>query len=501
MTLKKQFTRARNRGVSLVSINTSDQFRCAEMISATEAPALAWDSVRGFIPMNKEGSEQSVQLLGGMDPTTISDFPSLCALIYDAALLGVIIIIFNAHKLVDDDRDSLRCIQGIANLRDKLGSQGSTLVLMAPSWVSPVELGSDVLELDDPLPNKEERMSLVSKIVSDAVESSPDMTVTEDDFDAAVRSTKGLSRYVVEQTVALSMKKSGLDHDQLRQRFISAVNATPGLRYEPEPVPMDSIGGLANFKAFAQALSNGRETPEAIVRVDEIEKALSGSSGTSQDSSGTSQGILGALLTWMEEKGASGMIALGPPGSGKSMSSIALGSALNVPTITLDIGALKGSRVGQTEANTRTALKALESLAGNTFWVATCNSEVSLPPELRRRFKQGVWFFDLPTAEERDTIWKLYADEYGRTYGSPPNDTGWTGAEIKACCESAWRLNVSLVEAAQWIVPVSISAAQQIDSLRRNAAGRYIGASNPGPYQYGSLNASSGRTFNLDDEE
>jgi hypothetical protein len=31
-----------------------------------------------------------------------------------------------------------------------------------------------------------------------------------------------------------------------------------------------------------------------------------------------------------------------------------------------------------------------------------------LPPELRRRFTLGAFFLDLPTVDERETIWRIY---------------------------------------------------------------------------------------------
>src|SRR5439155_26658589 len=119
---------------------------------------------------------------------------------------------------------------------------------------------------------------------------------------------------------------------------------------------------------------------------------------------------------------------------------------------------------------------------GRSLWIATCNSITSLPPELRRRFTLGTFFFDLPEAAERDAIWKLYLGKYG-VAGERPQDDGWTGAEIKECCRQAARLQISLQEAASYIVPVSRSAAEQIRALRHQASGRFTSASKPGVYE------------------
>ena len=128
---------------------------------------------------------------------------------------------------------------------------------------------------------------------------------------------------------------------------------------------------------------------------------------------------------------------------------------------------------------------------GRTLFIATCNSIASLPPELRRRFTLGTFFFDLPSADEREAIWKIYLGKYGVS-GKRPDDEGWTGAEIKECCRKAYRLKISLQQAADYIVPVSRSAAEQIKSLRMQAAGKFIDAANAGVYQY-QENASAPR--------
>jgi hypothetical protein len=41
---------------------------------------------------------------------------------------------------------------------------------------------------------------------------------------------------------------------------------------------------------------------------------------------------------------------------------------------------------------------------------------------------------------------------------SRPDDTNWTGAGIKSCCRMASLLDVPLVQAAQNVVPVAVTA-------------------------------------------
>ena len=175
---------------------------------------------------------------------------------------------------------------------------------------------------------------------------------------------------------------------------------------------------------------------------------------------------------------------LGPPGAAKSAVGKAAGNTAGVPTIAFDLAAMQDSLVGASGERLRAALQVVDAVSqGRSLWIATCNSIVSLSPELRRRFTLGTFFFDLPSPEERAAIWKIYVAKYGVS-GELPDDDGWTGAEIKECCRKAYRLKLTLKESAEYLVPVSRSAADQIKALRQQASGKFISASYPGVYQF-----------------
>ena len=195
-----------------------------------------------------------------------------------------------------------------------------------------------------------------------------------------------------------------------------------------------------------------------------------------------------------------------------------LGRKSGRPTLILDIGALMGSLVGQTERNIRQALRIVDAMApavafldecekafagtasqgdsgvsarlfgtflswlndreSDTFVVATANDISRLPPEFSRaeRF-DGVFFLDLPGREQRQAIWRLYLAKYQLDAAQKlPPDDDWTGAEIKSCCRLAALLDVPLVAAAQNIVPVAKTSAEAVDKLRTWASGRCLSA-------------------------
>ena len=77
----------------------------------------------------------------------------------------------------------------------------------------------------------------------------------------------------------------------------------------------------------------------------------------------------------------------------------------------------------------------------------------------------------------------MYRDHYGIPANQTrPDDTDWTGAEIKSCCRLAALLDAPLTQAARHVVPVAVTAAESVDRLRSWASGRCLSASEPGVY-------------------
>ena len=448
--------------------------------SKTEStPAVQWDVMRGLRHLNEAGRRVLAQILDGRDPETIG--PT------DALSLGrslpedTILVLTNSHRFWNDPA----VMQGIWNLRDIFKASGCTLLLLAsPGARLPEELVQDVLVLDQPLATVAE----LEEVVRETFEAADIGQPSDVDLGRAVDAMIGLSTFSAEQVLAMSLTKDGLAFDQLWERKRQVIAQTPGLSVWRNGETFDNIGGCENVKRYLQAVLNGNQPPRVVVFVDEIEKALA---GTGTDLSGVKTEMAGTLLTWMQDHEAEGTIFLGPPGAAKSAVGKATGSTAGVPTIAFDLAGMQDSLVGASGERLRAALQVVDAVSqGRSLWIATCNSIASLSPELRRRFTLGTFFFDLPTCEEREMIWKLYLDKYD-VHSDIPEDEGWTGAEIKECCRKAARLNMQLREAAMYIVPVSRSASDQIRALRQQASGKFISASHEGVYEFSETAGSS----------
>ena len=183
------------------------------------------------------------------------------------------------------------------------------------------------------------------------------------------------------------------------------------------------VGG--SEAATATALKTIEAMAPCILVIDEVEKALAGSTGqgTSSDG-GTMARTLGTLLTWLSCK------------------------------------------------------------TSEVYVVGTSNNISSLPPELTRsgRF-DAVFFLDMPFAEQRQAIWQIYRDKHEISPGDMlPDDEEWTGAEIEHCCYMACMHGKTLREAAEYIIPVNRSAGSKLDAIRGYADGSLIDANYGGPY-------------------
>lgn len=482
MELVKPFRRA---GVPLVALECADPAEVIRLIKNEienngRTPALlAWDCVRGLCAANESGEPVAADLNGGQPAEIATGNPVECLRVLPRLPEGAVVVMLGMAQIMAEPSQGLPARQALWNLRDVLKSTGACVVLTLPLGTKlPAELSNDVATATVPLPGEPSLIRTVLALHQDAGLPEPDQDARAKAADALA----GLSGFAAEQAVALSLSKAGMDVPKLWERKRRTIEQTPGLSVWRGSETFSDLGGCENAKRFFGSLIRGRRSPRCVVFIDEIEKAMAGAAG---DTSGTSQGMLGALLTFMQDRAATGAIFIGPPGAAKSALAKAVGAEAGIPTIAFDLAGMKGSLVGESEGRIRAALQVVEAVGqGRALFIATCNSIGALPPELRRRFTLGTFFFDLPSGEERRAIWSIWQSKYKIEDQPLPDDEGWTGAEIRQACDIADRLGLPLVEAGRYVVPVARSAAEQIENLRKQASGRYLSAGAPGLYKY-----------------
>ncbi len=483
----------RRAGVPLAVFETADPAAtvqgCLKYLNgkADKLPLLEWDVVRGLRGLNELGRMYAQEV--APDGPLQTGNPAEClSLLGNKIPTDGIVFFNNCHRFLED----ASVAQAIWNLRDTFKTQRTTWIGLAPTVKLPAELKQDVVVISEPLPDAGQ----VGQIVDSICEAAGIGKV--ENKDNVIDTLLGLSAFSAEQVLAMSISKEGIDRSGLWERKRKMVEQTPGLSVWRGGEKFADVGGCDNIKGFLVDIVNGRNAPRAVAFIDEIEKSMAGSGS---DTSGVQQDYLRTLLTFMQDKEAAGVIFIGPPGAAKSAVAKAAGNEANIPTVSIDLGGMKGSLVGESEMKLRQALQVVDAISqGSTLFIATCNSIGVLPPELRRRFTLGTFFFDLPTADERKLIWKIYLKKYSLEGPIPP-DEGWTGAEIRNCCQTAYRLKRTVSEAAGFIVPVAKAAADKIETLRNQASGRFISANYAGVYRYtpqaSAPAAPAGRVFGV----
>ncbi len=477
-----EYVRACFSGIWIESCEHEDALNEIARLCREENWRLAtWNIDRG---LRVQGSaEQSVDAAG--DP--LAAIRSLDALaIPDGAAL---LVLCNFHRFLG----SAEIVQALAT-QIAAGKQNRTfVVVLSPVVEIPVELEKQFVVLEHELPDREQLAEIARGIATEE-----DELPGEDEFDRILDAAAGLTRYEAEGAFSLALVLHGrLEASTLWELKTQALKKSGLVQLYRGGESFADLGGLDALKSFCtRIMCRPREAARCRPR---------------------------------------GVLLLSPPGCGKSTFAKALGNETGRPTLILDVGALYGSLVGQTEQNIRRALRIAEAMApcvlmidelekalsglsssgqtdsgvaarlfgtflswlsdhaSDAFIVATCNDISKLPPELSRaeRF-DGVFYVDLPSANERKAIWKICLDQFGLdALQRRPVDADWTGAEIKSCCRLAALLDVPLVEAAQNVVPVARTASESLSGLRKWAHGRCLSASKPGIYRSGPGEAFS----------
>ena len=477
----KLFADARRAGAPIVVIRTPDHTATIMSLMAADtksSPFMQWDVCRGIIGVNPAGVKCAEAVNQGAEAAMTTGNPiEALQLMLKNSTPGSVLFLLNANLFIEtQDPSRVPFIQAVWNVRDEFKSSQRTLVLLVSDIKTPPELANDVVTIDVALPGVDELKKIAGDIYRAGRIDQPDEATLGRVLDA----TSGLSSFSAEQSLAMSLRKDGIDVAALWERKRTTIEQTGGLKVSRTGVQFDDLGGLDNIKEFARMVLAGKRVPKLVVLLDEIEKSMSGLG----DSNGINQDALGQLLGAMQNNNWSGMLLPGFPGTGKTEFANALGTEAGGLFIQMDLGATKGSLVGQSEKMIRSAIATLLAMGGQeVMFVGTCNSMAGLRPELKRRFGHGTFFFDIPTEAERTPIWNIYRDRFELKGDKLPECRDWTGAEIKKCSQLAYELGIPLVKAAQYITPVAKVMGEEMVKLRQSAHGRYLSASTAGLYQ------------------
>jgi hypothetical protein len=491
----EMFTAARAVSTPTVAIRTFDPISTITTIQASLGaelaeltPFITWDSIHGLRGLTDKGTTAAQKMASeaGMELGASVDLPIALGLL-EHAQEDVLAFILNPQLVWEEDK---KVIQGIANLRNDYKARGNMLgLLIGIGDTIPSELQQDTLLLDHPLPTREELANVVRETYAFAYSSDPKKYKackdgpSEETVAKAVDALIGIPLFPAEQACAMELNNvtGVLDIASLWTRKKTIVSQQKGLTYRAGGLTLKDLYGVESFKTYGKRLMSGSKPPTVILRMDEIQRQLS---GNDTDSSGVKGDLLGEWLTWVNDHDIYCTLLLGVPGSSKSHSIDCIAGEYGRPVIDYSISHMQDSLVGNSNKNMRTANSTVDSISDKNVWlVATANKLDGLPPELLSRFAD-IFFFDAPDADELAGIMNLKLEAYGLDKQPHPDMTGWTGRDVKNCAIKAKRMNSTVVECGEYIIPLMTSQKEAMESLRANSSDRFLSASKLGTYQY-----------------
>lgn len=448
-----------------------------EAAKSLKMPWFVWSNVKG-LKRFQDDKMGFIQVNDDRDPMDILEY-------IEDYEIDALFVLEDFHPYLKESNHQI-----VRSLREHTRTDnGKTVILAQPFKRIPDELIKEVALIEIDLP----KIDTLAVIAENVVEEFPN--IKSDITDQLLSSALGLS--VMEAKSAF--KKAIISANRLTEKEIPIIVAEKeniikksGLLEYYHPIEdLNSIGGLNNLKIW----------------VNERGKAFSKSA---------------------QEYGLNtpkGVLLLGIPGCGKSLTAKVIARTWNFPLLRFDLGKVFGGIVGESERNIREALDVAKALSPCVLWideiekglsgvqssgqtdggttsrvfgtfltwmqekkepvfvVATANDISLLPPELLRKGRfDEIFFVDLPTKEERSNIFRIHLEKKKRDYLNYDIDrlsdetSGFTGAEIEGIVNEALYTSFNnnkelvtedIINTIKKTVPLSKTMADNITGMRK----------------------------------
>lgn len=405
--------------------------------------------------------------------------------------------VFTEVPNLEEESDLSRMFKSSVNLA--LEKDASIIIITSKTiWPDLQCLGmSDTLDL----PNEDEALEIITEAVVDYQNEIP-IKWDELDFKKAASILAGLMKIQIESILYTRIVTGSLekeDLDQLAKEKDKIFSDISGIeRVEISDTP--SVGGLSELKKWLKK-------KEILLTADLRERKM---------------------------RPPRGVLLVGVPGCGKSLSAKTIANEWKLPLYRLDMANIHGMYVGQSESRLKGALEAAENVAPCILWideiekglsgmqgssgvttrlvghflfwlqeclkrvfvVATANDVSMLPPELLRRGRfDELFFIDLPNRSDRKEIINIFLNRYLSDADFSPNITnslvdisdGFAGSDLEASIKEVGELaflngietisDDDLIEHFTNTIPLSKTNPEKIDAIRSWGLQRAIPAS------------------------
>ncbi|MDE6025285.1 MAG: AAA family ATPase [Lachnospiraceae bacterium] len=409
------------------------------------------------------------------------------------------IVLTEVPDLSSENSDSKQ-ILALVNLANESG--GMVIVFTNSSVWNQLQRQGMTIKID--LPNEDEMYAIIKEYIDDYRN---EIYIEWDNTDIreAATTLNGVTRIEAENVIAAliankCIKKTDMDEVRFaKDRLFSDISGLEKIEVDES---VKDVGGLEGLRKW---LNEKREllTPE---KKDKLR----------------SKGL----------QPPRGILLVGVPGCGKSLSAKSISANWKLPLYRLDFATVQGSYVGQSEQQLKDALTTAENVSPCILWideiekglsgvgdggvstrmvgqflfwmqeckkqvfvVATANDVSLLPSELLRRGRfDELFFVDLPTADERRDILSLYMRKYLNLDFSGDFaekvvqiSDGFTGADLestvrdlayRSIANNTFVLNEeNIVTAFNNVVPLSQTSPEKIELIRDWGRERAVPAS------------------------
>jgi hypothetical protein len=410
--------------------------------------------------------------------------------------------VFTDVQDLTDDTPTSRQFYDVATVGERKG--GSLVVITTqPVWPSLQRLG---MSIDLEPPSEVEMLEIIRSSI-EPYRSQMTVEWGDEQYAEAASILAGVTRIEAENVIATILAGGAVLEDDIRQlsiakdRIFSDISGIERVSLQPDQYVVGGLEGLRSWLEREREFAKGDTTE-------------------------------------MRERGMRpprGVLLVGVPGCGKSLSAKAIAASWQLPLYRLDIASIFGQYVGQSESRLKDALGSADHVAPCVLWideiekglagagtdssgvtnrivgqflywlqesmkrvfvVATANDVSRLPPELLRRGRfDEIFFVDLPLPDEREQIARIYLDRYLR---QPVLDDllgelvelseGFCGADIESACREVGKQALRSGETPEPafyrlcfsnIVPLSRTNPERIEQIRDWGRERAVPAGRP----------------------
>jgi len=400
--------------------------------------------------------------------------------------------IFHLKDFHEAMRESAEVRRRLRDVYEQAADKRKYVVVSSPVRFIPEELERSMIFLELRPPDVVELVAFLREETS----------ATEETLNAVARALQGLTldeaRYAIRRALAVSPDIGPESFPALLEEKRLLVNRSGVIEYIPTETELGEVGGLEGLKTW---LLERR-------KLFQMRDSLS------------------------EEIVPKGILIMGIPGCGKSLTVKATASYFGLPLYRVDMVEIFSGRHGKPEGAFVAACRMMEDMAPAVLWfdeiemginsaesggeqgrifaffltwmqektkglfvAATANRIDLLPAEMIRKGRfDEVFFVDIPLEDEQTDILKIHLKRRGVDASTfdlsqiTKFTVGWTGAEIEQCVVSAVTkakladravTQEDLILIAAKMVPLSRTMKEQINQIRGWAFERAVKASAP----------------------